>query len=62
MSQLSGHVLYEMASGRKLNELTPSNDDCKAVSDKDTREFLKWIFKEKEGSFVRSIKEVVMQE
>ena len=59
---MSGHVVYEMASGKELTLLSPTQQDYENVSFKDVREFLTWVFEQDGGGrFVRNIEEVESQ-
>ena len=62
LHSMSGHVVYEMASGKELTSLSPTQQDYENVSFKDVREFLKWVFEQDDsGRFVRSIEEVLLE-
>ena len=62
LHSMSGHVVYEMASGKELTSLSPDEQDYKAVDSKDVREFLRWVFEQDGGGrFVRSIEEVLLE-
>ena len=59
LHSMSGHVVYEMASGKELTSLSPNEQDYKAVNSKDVRKFLTLVFKQDgEERFVRNIEEV----
>ena len=59
LHSMSGHVVYEMASGKELTSLSPNEQDYKAVKFKDVKELLTWVFQQDDsGRFVRNIEEV----
>ena len=59
LHSMSGHVVYEMASGKELTSLSPTQQDYENVPFKDVREFLTWVFEQDGGGrFVRNIEEV----
>ena len=58
---MSGHVVYEMASGKELTSLSPNEQDYKAVNSKDVKEFLRWVFQQDDsGRFIQSIEQVAI--
>ena len=61
LHSMSGHVVYEMASGKDLTSLSPTQQEYENVPSKDVREFLRFVFEQDcEGGFIRSIEEVVL--
>lgn len=53
---MSGHVIYEMAAGKELTRLIPSEVDYQCVEDEDCKEILQYIFTRKDnGRFERGI-------
>ena len=61
LHSMSGHVVYEMASGKELTSLSPTQQDYENVSFKDVRDFLRFVFEQDDsGRFIRSIEEVVL--
>lgn len=61
---LTGHVVYEMCTGRDVGTLLPSEDDYMAVTEENCKEVLHYIFKrnEKRSVFKHSIQEVLVMD
>ena len=55
---VTGHVIFEMCTGREISTLTPSDRDYRDVRDSDVRKFLKFIFAQEEDEFIHGIDEV----
>ncbi len=55
-----GHVIYEMSAGLECPHLVPSEEDYEHVDEESCREVLRYIFKRKEGRFVRDMKMVLI--
>ena len=51
--------MYEMGSGRKLQGMTPSDEEYRLVCDSDVRNFLKYVFETNGEKFVHSIEKVM---
>ena len=61
LHSMSGHVVYEMASGKELTSLSPTQQDYENVAFRDVRDFLRFVFEQDDsGRFIRSIEEVVL--
>ena len=59
LHSMSGHVVYEMASGKELTSLSPTQQDYENIPFNDVREFLRFVFEQDGGGrFVRNIEEV----
>ena len=64
LHSMSGHVVYEMASGKELTSLSPTQQDYQNVPTafKDVKEFLKFVFQQDDGGkFVQTIEKVNVQ-
>ena len=58
LHSMSGHVVYEMASGKELTSLSPTQHDYENVPFKDVRDFLRFVFEHGGRRFIRNIEEV----
>ena len=57
----SGHVVYEMSTGHKLQGMTPSDEEYRQVRYKDVRTFLTFVFERDGETFTHSIEDVSKQ-
>lgn len=62
MNCISGHVIFEMASGYELTSLVPEERDYRSVKDEAVMDTLQVIFdRNEQGRFTSSIKKVCVQ-
>ena len=55
---VTGHVIFEICTGKEINTLTPSDRDYRDVSDRCVREVLKFVFEQEDWGFINEIIEV----
>ena len=55
---VTGHVIFEMCTGREISTLTPSDSDYRDVKDRGVREVLKFIFAQEDDEFIHGLNEV----
>ena len=55
---VTGHVIFEMCTGREIITLAPSDRDCRDIRDSGVRKFLKFIFAQEDDEFIHGIDEV----
>ena len=57
-SNVTGHVIFEMCTGKEISTLIPSDRDYRDVSDRRVREVLKFIFEQEGDEFIHEIDKV----
>jgi len=55
---VAGQMLYEMASGKELQPMTPREEDLSEVNDNDLRDLLRYVFIRNDEKFLYSIEDV----